>query len=143
MIGVIVTGHGNFASGILSSVKLITGEQEKVMGVDFLEEDSTAVLTEKLRKAINDLGTEIIIFSDLAGGSPFKNAVGLKMEMTNKQIEVISGSNLPMILETVFMRNGISVPQLAETAISNGISGIAVFKLNEKVDIETNEEDGI
>ena len=30
MIGLIVTGHGNFASGLTSSLKLIAGEPKRV-----------------------------------------------------------------------------------------------------------------
>lgn len=37
MVGVIVTGHGNFATGILSSLKLISGEQQHIVGVDFTQ----------------------------------------------------------------------------------------------------------
>ena len=36
MIGILVTGHGNFATGISSSVKLIAGMPEKYEMVDFL-----------------------------------------------------------------------------------------------------------
>ena len=36
MIGLIVTGHANFGSGMTSSVNLIAGEQEAYRYVDFL-----------------------------------------------------------------------------------------------------------
>ena len=35
MIGLIVTGHGNFGSGITSSIELIAGPQEDYIAVDF------------------------------------------------------------------------------------------------------------
>ena len=35
MIGIIVTGHGNFATGVLSAAKLIAGTPEKLIGIDF------------------------------------------------------------------------------------------------------------
>ena len=35
MIGLIVTGHANFGSGMTSSVNLIAGEQEAYRYVDF------------------------------------------------------------------------------------------------------------
>ena len=38
MIGLIVTGHGNFATGLTSSLALIAGEQEYYKAVDFTEE---------------------------------------------------------------------------------------------------------
>ena len=38
MIGLIVTGHGNFGSGLTSSLNLIAGEQENYQYVDFTKE---------------------------------------------------------------------------------------------------------
>ena len=77
MRGIIVTGHGNFATGISSSVQLIAGEQEYYKAVDFGSEDTPDMLKNNLRAAIEQLAdcSEIIIFTDLIGGSPFKTSV--------------------------------------------------------------------
>ena len=77
MIGIILTGHGNFASGLISSVDLIAGKQENVIGIDFTQNDNTKTLEEKMTIAINNFENDIIILCDLAGGSPFKTAVTL------------------------------------------------------------------
>ncbi len=37
MIGLIVSGHINFASGMASAVKAIAGEQENMVFIDFVE----------------------------------------------------------------------------------------------------------
>ena len=76
MIGIIVTGHGNFATGISSSVQLIAGLPENYEMVDFNEGDSVDDLESKLEEAISNLKTcsGILIFSDLVGGSPFKSS---------------------------------------------------------------------
>ena len=73
MIGLIVTGHANFGTGITSSVNLIAGEQEAYRAVDFLPTYSTEDLTQEISKAIDDLKDceGIIIFTDLMGGTPF------------------------------------------------------------------------
>ena len=47
MIGLIVTGHGHFASGLTSSLKLIAGEPKNYAAVDFEETDSTEDLAKK------------------------------------------------------------------------------------------------
>ena len=36
LIGIIVTGHGNFASGLASSIEVIAGKQDKFEAIDFL-----------------------------------------------------------------------------------------------------------
>nr|MBS9782126.1 hypothetical protein [Gammaproteobacteria bacterium] len=58
-IGIIVCGHGKFASGITSTVALVAGEQDDLIAVDFNGSDDLTVL---LEQAINKLDCEQIIF---------------------------------------------------------------------------------
>ena len=68
MIGIIVTGHGSFATGITSGLKLLAGETAYYEAVDFLPEDSVEALTEKLLRAVEALsGLEgILILTHIA-----------------------------------------------------------------------------
>lgn len=97
---VILLGHGHCASGYLSSLELIAGPQENVEAVDFTASMTNHELEEKLEKAIQD-ETDILILCDLLGGTPFKIAATRAMQDGKQKIEVISGLNLSMILETV------------------------------------------
>lgn len=144
MVGIIVTGHGNFASGILSSLKVIAGEQEKLLGVDFTVDDSTESLEIKLQEAIENLSCEeVLVLSDLAGGSPFKVSVMLSQKLSNNNIRVISGTNLGMILETSLCRDGMGVDDLVEFSINSGVSSIKAFELKAVEDEDVEEIDGI
>ena len=51
MIGIVVTGHGNFASGIVSALKLLTGEPDALEAVDFEGSQSAETLEEVVRMA--------------------------------------------------------------------------------------------
>ena len=95
MIGMIATGHGSFATGITSGLKLLAGEPQDYETVDFLPEDSAEALAQKLDAAYERLsGCEgIVIFADLTGGTPFNVSIRMKMEHPERQIEVIGGSN--------------------------------------------------
>ena len=53
MIGLVVTGHANFGSGMTSSVNLIAGEQEAYQYVDFLPTYSTEDLAAELIRFMN------------------------------------------------------------------------------------------
>ena len=55
MIGLLVTGHANFGSGLTSSLNLIAGEQEHYKYVDFLPEYSLDDLSRELTKAMDEL----------------------------------------------------------------------------------------
>ncbi len=143
MIGIILSGHGNFASGLLSNIKLIAGEQEMVVGIDFTDGQGSAELKNSLKEAMNELGDEILVLTDLAGGSPYMNSVLLKQELSDKKIEVISGTNIPMLLEVVLGRDNINLKTLVEKAKGAGTKGIEVFELKVKEKEELTFEDGI
>ena len=143
MVGIIVSGHGNFASGLLSTLKLIAGEQENVIGIDFIDGQGSAELKNNIKETINNFGDDIFILTDLAGGSPFTNSVLLKEELINKNIEVISGTNIPMLLEVVLGRDNVELKDLIETAKEAGANGINIFKLKEKQLEDENLNDGI
>lgn len=141
MVGVVVIGHGNFASGNLSSVKLILGDHEKVEGIDFLEDDSTDMLKSKILKAIDHLGNEILILSDLAGGSPYNNSVVIKNERISQKIEVLAGTNLPMIISAILDREGNTLETIIQNVLQAGMDGINRFQYS---DIRLDEvEEGI
>lgn len=142
MIGIIVTGHGNFASGVSSSVKLIAGLPEKYEQVDFLEEHGIEELSKNIEAAINKLNDceGIIIFTDLVGGSPFKASVELSMKYKN--IAVLGGTNLGMLIETSMARNFIEdLDTLCNSAISTGKDQLIRYEFVERVEVES--EDGI
>ena len=44
MIGIIVAGHGNFASGITSMLELVVGKPENYEYIDFLQGDRKSVV---------------------------------------------------------------------------------------------------
>ena len=148
MIGIIVSGHANFATGITSSLHLIAGKQDNYAAVDFEEGDSSEDLTMHLKNAINKLADcdKFIVFTDLMGGSPFKMAAELKYELAEeKEIEVISGTNLGMVIETCMMAKfSDDLASLVDGAISVGMTQVFKFELPVKAAQEENdEEDGI
>lgn len=143
MVGIIVSGHGNFASGLLSTLKLIAGEQENVVGIDFIDGQGSDELKNNIKEAINNFEDEAFILTDLAGGSPFTNSVLLKQELTDKNIEVISGTNIPMLLEVVLGRDNVELKDLIKTATEAGTKGINIFELKEKQHEDDNLDDGI
>ena len=144
MIGLLITGHGHFATGLGSSLKLITGNTENIVYVDFEEDHSTETLTDNLNKGFDELkGCDgVLVLSDLAGGSPFKCAVECKFARTDQAIEVIAGSNLPMLVEGSMMMGAFDSPlDFAESLIPTGRDYIIRFELAARED--NVEEDGI
>ena len=124
MIGIIITGHGNFGDGIKSSLDLIAGNQENLKIVNF-DGNGTDKLTADLKQAMEEMKecNGILVFSDLPGGSPFKIAVESSVDYPN--VRVIAGTNLPMVCEIAMARSFIDdVDQLLDMAINAGKDAI-------------------
>lgn len=144
MIGIVIAGHGNFGSGLTSSVKLIAGMPEKYEVVDFVQEDSIEDLELKINKAIDNLTDcdGIIMFTDLVGGSPFKVSVETSMKR-NEKIIVLGGTNLGMVIETSMARGFMNDAEaLADMAVNTGKDQVIKYTYTERADEVTNG-DGI
>lgn len=141
MIGIVITGHNHFASGLKSTLDMVVGHQENLIAVDFEKEDSAEILKEKLRLAIMevDSGDGVMCLTDLAGGSPFNNSSLLANELGN--VRVIGGTNIPMLFSLVFEREK-TLTDFAQSAVSHGLDGVKLFEMKSaKKDVS--DEDGI
>lgn len=124
MLSIILTGHGGFASGLEKAMKQILGEQEQFVAIDFPETSTTALLTSQLERAIADLGDaeDIVFLTDLLGGTPFRVASTMAMEKPGW--EVITGTNLQLLLEMVMERDGLSSEAFRLKALECGHRGL-------------------
>ena len=121
MIGIIVAGHGNFPTGIMSAVSLIAGNPEHMKGM------SSQELKQKLEEQMEALGTsEILVMTDLLGGTPFNVASGIKTE-SGKSIKVLAGTNLAMAVEAIFSRELMGLEELAEIIRQSAKDGVEDF----------------
>lgn len=143
MIGLIISGHGNFASGLKTSLKLIAGDFSNIEFMDFEETDSIQNLKEKYYNSLKSLNNceSILALTDLAGGSPFKTLVEIKTEI-EKPMEVISGTNLPMALEVAMVKDIMTdLYSLSESALEIGKNSILKYEYISHEEIQY--EDGI
>lgn len=143
MVGILVTGHGNFATGLTSSVKLIAGMPDKYEAVDFLESYGVDELAAKLSEAMDRLSDceGILVFSDLAGGSPFKTAVEVGLTKQNR-VEVLGGTNLGMLIEIGMARGFVEdMDTLVSMALNTGKDQVVRFELVKRQEVV--DEDGI
>ncbi|MTI49397.1 PTS galactosamine/N-acetylgalactosamine transporter subunit IIA [Sporosalibacterium faouarense] len=138
MVGIIITGHGNFATGLKSVIDLVVGEQEGIVAVDFTKEDSIETLRNKLQLAVKELGCgEYVFFTDIPGGSPFKTSVEISIDRGNS--EVLSGCNIPMIIEILFDRFDISAKELKDKSLEIGKKQMLAFEYQKRKVEEINE----
>ncbi|MGI6109251.1 MAG: PTS sugar transporter subunit IIA [Eubacteriaceae bacterium] len=147
MIGFVLTGHGTFAEGLMGSLEMIAGPQEEFIVLPFKENEDLEGFEENMRKSVQEMKKtcdEIIIFSDLMGGSPFRTAMLVSQEIPG--VEVISGTNMPILIESLGIRyTDPTAEELIEKALEAGKDGLVHAKLEIPEDDSEGdmEEEGI
>ncbi|MDR3112173.1 MAG: PTS sugar transporter subunit IIA [Elusimicrobiota bacterium] len=130
MVSVVVLAHGNLAKELVNSCELVAGKQDNLYSVEKGNDDSLQTLQEKLIvlfKTINK-GCGVLILTDLFGGTPCNASVKACKDF-GKNIAIISGVNLSMLLSAVFLSNSFGdVTQLASKVAEDGKKGIIDVK---------------
>ena len=125
MKGIILTSHGDLASGMLETTKLFLGDDiPQAEAVCLKPEDNPDEFVDVLKEACQrvDSGEGTIVFCDLLFGSP----CNCMARILDDNIEVITGMNLSMVLEVMTARQ-FSEPDI-ETLLNTGKDGIADLK---------------
>ncbi|BAC93304.1 phosphotransferase system, mannose/fructose-specific component IIA [Vibrio vulnificus YJ016] len=120
MIGIIVSGHINFATGMQSAVEAIVGEQDSLEFIDFVPTMTTEQLEEQMLSSIEKMndGSGVLILTDVPGGSPCNRGVAIMLNRSD--VKVVAGCNLPMITNACFERDGVSLAELTEIVCEIG-----------------------
>ncbi|AZP05587.1 PTS sugar transporter subunit IIA [Jeotgalibaca ciconiae] len=146
MIGILITGHGEFSLGINDALEMIAGKQEGVKFVPFFKNESTDMFESKLKDTVLAMKKEyksVIVLADLVGGTPFKTAVTI----LEKEVDfrVIGGINLPLVIELSMLRSTTNdIEELLEQLLITSQEAISEFKqVNEKEEFETELLEGI
>lgn len=103
MIGMVLTGHAHFADGLASAMALILGDTQGLEVVPFLEGDSDEALGKILEEAAKAYDGNVVFFTDIAGGSPCKQAA---LVTARHGGVVVTGTNLPLLLKAALDREG-------------------------------------
>lgn len=124
MVSILIIGHGNYATGALSATRLVAGAPENVYALDFEEGMSPEELKEKMSALLASIpDKEVLIMADLAGGTPFRTAVELKMTQTGKDVRVVAGANMPALMEAAFSSESMGLAELAADVLQTGVEG--------------------
>ncbi|MCB2339252.1 mannose/fructose/sorbose PTS transporter subunit IIA [Clostridium estertheticum] len=124
MVAIIVGTHGSFSKQILRSAEMIFGKQENVSSVTFETGEGLDDLVEKYKNESEKLDCKdgILFLVDLFGGSPFNAASRIVTE--NDDMDVLTGINLPMLLEIYGSRGFSNLEELVSIGKKAGAEGI-------------------
>ncbi|MCD2347094.1 PTS sugar transporter subunit IIA [Clostridium guangxiense] len=138
MVAIIVGTHGDFSQEILKSAEMIFGKQENVSAVTFKPGEGPDDLLKKYKREIEKLDCKdgILFMVDLFGGSPFNAASRVVTE--NKNMDIVTGVNLPMLLEVYGARAFSNVKDLVNIGKKAGNEGIKSLK---EIFLQENDEE--
>lgn len=108
---ILIASHGHLASGVQSSLEILTGMGNKVTVIDAYVDDHDYV--PDIKKFIDELdGQTGIIFTDLFGGSVNQKVM---LEVADHEnVFVITSTNLPIVLSVVLEGEEITKAKLEE-----------------------------
>jgi PTS system mannose-specific IIA component len=123
MIGIVVVAHFNLAREMVAATELIVGKQERFAYVDIFPDEEVDKIKKKLTEALKaaDSGEGAIILTDMFGGTPSNISLSFLQE---GKVEVVTGTNLPMLIKLVTYRQGKSLSELASFIASYGKKNI-------------------
>ncbi len=123
MVELILVSHGSFAAGLREASEMILGEQEKVSVIGLYQGDSPDSFAQKIETVIDEAedSKNVLVLSDLQTGTPYN--AGMVMAL-KRGSACIAGTNLPMLLEILSLRDEMSMEELLQVACKTGKTGI-------------------
>lgn len=102
---IIIASHGNFAEGLYNALRIILGK-DQLQNIDYLNcyIEETQNVTKDVEAILERYDDEVLVFTDLFGGSV--NTVFYSF-MEKKNFELISGMNLPLLIEAVLFQGSM------------------------------------
>jgi PTS system mannose-specific IIA component len=124
VVTIMLLSHGPLAQSLVETARMILGPLPDVGALSIAEGMSPESLSRQLAEFMEQaIGEEVLILVDLLGGSPSNLAVRLVLD--NPRVELVTGLNLPMLLEVLPQRFGASARELASVAEKAGKDGVA------------------
>jgi fructoselysine/glucoselysine PTS system EIIA component len=113
----LIASHGTFASGIKSSLDIIIGPMENVFLIGAYTGENKSIeddLAEVLKQVSKE--DELIVFTDLMGGSVTNQVLQYALK---ENVYIVSGFNLPLLLDILLSDPETPVDEVIETGICN------------------------
>jgi PTS system mannose-specific IIA component len=132
--GVVVVTHGQLATELVNSAEMIVGDLPNFAAVSIGWHDDVDQAREEIGRAIervrsvagsaegNDTPADVLVLSDMFGGTP----ANLAVTFVDAHVEVITGVNLPMLLKLARPPAEMDLQTLARDMREHGRNAIWV-----------------
>jgi PTS system mannose-specific IIA component len=126
MIGIVIVTHSRLGEALIEAAEFIIGGRSKALVSVSIDINKSA---EKLRKNIHegikkvDKNDGVLILTDMFGGTPSNLSYSFLEE---GRIEVLSGVNLPVLIQAVNTREKLELSKLATSLEKFGKKSISL-----------------
>jgi PTS system mannose-specific IIA component len=136
MYNILLLSHGSLAEEFKETLGLFMSNNDYVYAIGLKDKGIEKFNHEvcDVVKKIYDEDKGILILTDLYGGSPFNMAIN-KIKPQYRNVEVLAGLNLPMLVEARLME-GNTLKETVDSIIENKQNYISMFEV-----LEANEDD--
>lgn len=113
---ILIVTHGNLGTAFVRSAQMLIGKRKDIETLGLKEGDGLTNFIDKVSQLISKYSEakSILVFVDLRGGTPW-NAV---LATGDPRIQLISGVNLPILLEVLIKRDSVSeIDELVKCAL--------------------------
>jgi len=143
LIGIVVVAHGNLADELISAVNFVLSQEPSVKfaGVSLEQSsrrsDNYEEIIDNSIKSVDE-GGGVLLVTDMFGGTPSNISLTF---LDKKNIEVISGVNLPMLLKLSTVKSNVKIKEAIKIAEKAGKDNIIVASklLNKNKEQNTKE----
>ena len=110
---------------LLNAAELILGRLEAASAISITQTTESEELLMTISGKIKtlDRGKGVLVLTDMFGGTPSNLSFSFLEEKT---VEVLTGVNLPMVVEVAQNRERLTLSELGERAQEAGIKGITL-----------------
>ncbi|HIJ82239.1 MAG TPA: PTS sugar transporter [Desulfuromonadales bacterium] len=124
MTGLVLVTHAGLAGALRASAEMIVGTFDLCSSVEVEPSDRANEIMARVVAAVEQVSSDgAIIMTDLFGGTPSNMAMSFLKE---GRIEVLTGVNLPMIIEFCAKRERLPLAELASELQRSAREGIVV-----------------
>lgn len=124
MIGLVLVTHAGLATALVRSAEMIVGPIEHCAQVEVEPGEHADLIMSRVVEAVEKLSADgAVIMTDLFGGTPSNMAMSF---LKDGHIEVLTGVNLPMVIEFLSKRELLGVGELTSVLQKSGREGILI-----------------
>ena len=136
--GILVASHGDFASGALMTAEMFVGEttNDRVRTLGLMPGENIVEFEHYFKNQVDELldsNQEVIVLTDLIGGSP--NNVALSQFLNLGSVDIVTGFNIPLLVELISSYDSkINLEEIIHNAQNS------LFNVKQQLNVEEEED---